>query len=546
MRAFALLLSLLSVGFLGCVQPASNEASRAGPDDAAPATESAPDLGRIDLPSVDALPPGEMGLTYEIYVRSFQDTDGDGIGDLDGVRSRLDHLESMGVRTLWLMPVFPSFGPAGYDVTDFDRVRPDYGDTDALVALVDDAHARGMRVLLDLPINHVARTHPWFVEADDAPGPARDQFLFADTQWDTYRWFPAEGGGYYYAFFGPDLPDLDWTNAEVNDRMKAVFAQWLEVADGYRLDAVIMLVEADGAITGTAQTHALLADLHALARATNPSALLLGEASEDGVAANVAYLGSANAPESDRVLDFPRRAALLASIAAGDPEPLLAVLREQRDAGALGRTAPFVSSHDVARLPEVVPNAAARRLLQVLQLTLPGDPVLYYGEELDLPDATSGTGQDYAQRAPMPWDGSPNAGFTTGVPWFTLDPGYATGANVAAAEADPASLLTLVRDLACVRDAIDGADWEPLVTDRPSVLAYARTTEDGRVIVVANLAGTDVGEVRVDVRGGLRQLTGSSRGVHALPGLVLRGLGPHGYALYSDEIAGRCIVAGPV
>ncbi|MDP2314920.1 MAG: alpha-amylase family glycosyl hydrolase [Pseudomonadota bacterium] len=490
----------------------------------------------------------ELGLTYEIYVRSFQDSDGDGIGDLPGVQSRLDHLEALGVRTLWLMPLFESVGPAGYDVLDFDLLQPEYGDPAALRALVEDAHARDIRVLLDLPFNHVARTHPWFLEAERDPGsPLRDLFVFADTQWDPYRWFPAEGGGYYYAFFGAALPDLDWTEAEVGGRMQDVFAQWLDAgADGYRLDAVPTLVESDGGITGTSATHSLLHELHAFVRDTSPGAVLLAEASAEAVEENAAYLGSPNAPESERVLDFPRRPALLAALAQAEPGPLLEVLHAQQDLGVLGRTAPFLSSHDLPRLPAAVPDAAARRLLQVLQLTLPGDPVLYYGEELDLADATSGTGQDLAQRAPMPWDDSPNGGFTTSVAWYTLDPGYTLGANVAAAEADPTSLLTLLRDLACVRDAIDGADWALVATDVPSVFGYARTTEDGRVLVVANLASVAVGEIRVDAHGAFWDLTNNIRSIYAADGLVLPGLPPYGYGVYSDEIADRCLVAGPV
>lgn len=495
---------------------------------------------------VPCLPLGELGLTYEIYVRSFQDTDGDGIGDLEGVRSRLDHLEAMGVRTLWLMPLFPSVGPAGYDVTDFDTLKAETGDLDSLTALIHDAHAQGIRVLVDLPFNHVARSHPWFRSAEDAAGSTRDLFVFADTEWDPYRWFPAEVGGFYYGYFGEDLPDLDWMNVDVRERMGAVLERWLDAGvDGYRLDAVTTLVEEQGAITGTPATHALLSELYALAREHKPTALLLAEASEEEAAENARYLGTDEAPESDRVLDFPRRAALLSALAAGSPELLLTVLREQSEAGALGRTSPFLSSHDLSRLPATVPSAAARRMLHVLQLTLPGDPVLYYGDELDLADASSGTGQDYPQRAPMPWDDSSSGGFTTGVPWFTPDPGYSAGKNVAAAEADPASLLTLVRDLACVREAIAGAEWESITTDRPSVLAYSRTTLEGRVIVVANLADESVGEVRVDVHGAFRELTGQLRGVNARDGLVLS-LGAFGYAAYADEIAGRCVVAGPL
>ncbi len=535
MRLSACLFASLS---LACTAPTAPAAPLAtgGPALSAAAGRSAGDTGR------------GLGLTYEIYVRSFQDSDGDGIGDLEGVRTRLDHLEAMGVRTLWLMPVFPSVGPAGYDVTDFDRVRADYGDADALSALLADAHVRGMRVLLDLPFNHVARTHPWFAAAEaDSAAPERDLFLFAGTQWDTHRWFPSAAGDYYYGFFGADLPDLDWTNDATRARMFDVFGAWLDAGvDGYRLDAVTTLVEADGAITNTDATHALLAELYAYAADVNPDAVFLAEAGEPDVADNAGFLGTDAAPESDRVLDFPRRTALLEAVGTGTPTPLLALLQATEEADALGRTATFVSSHDLARLPAFVPDAAARRLLMVLQLTLPGDPVLYYGEELDLADATTATGQDYAQRAPMPWDSSRNAGFSTGSAWFTLDPAYAEGRNVAGAVADPDSTLNLVRDLACVRDAIEGAAWEPVATDSAAVLAYSRATEAGRIVVVANLGATATRELRIDAHGAFQDLTHGLAGVYAADGLRIQGLPAYGYAVFAEEIAADCPVAGPV
>jgi glycosidase len=145
----------------------------------------------------------------------------------------------------------------------------------------------------------------------------------------------------------------------------------------------------------------------------------------------------------------------------------------------------------------------------------------------------------------MPWDATPNGGFSTGNAWFTLDPAYATGRNVAAASADPASTLTLVRDLACVRAGIEGAAWEPVATDSVSVLAFSRATEDGRVVVVANLGAVATREVRIDAHGAFRDLTDGFAGVYAADGLRVQGLPAYGYALFGDELAAECPVAGP-
>ena len=149
------------------------------------------------------------------------------------------HVASLGVETLWLMPVFSARGRPGYDVTDHWTVREDYGTVDELDSLVAAAHDLGMRVLLDLPFNHVSRQHPWFEAAEaDPDAPERALFLFSDTQWDTVRWHPADGGGFYYGVFGSELPDLDWEEEEVREEMFGVWDTWLDHVDGYRLDAV--------------------------------------------------------------------------------------------------------------------------------------------------------------------------------------------------------------------------------------------------------------------------------------------------------------------
>jgi glycosidase len=234
---------------------------------------------------------------------------------------------------------------------------------------------------------------------------------------------------------------------------------------------------------------------------------------------------------------------MLEAVAAADPAPLLDTLLAQQDAGHLGHTAPFLSSHDLTRLPATVPDPAARRMLEVVELLLPGDPVLYYGEELDLADATTDTGQDYAWRAPMAWDHTRNGGFTPITAWFTPDPGYLTGRDVADQEADPQSPLRLIEDLACVRDELADADWEPVETDTESVFAFSRGTDEGRVVVVANLGGAPTGPVRVDRHGGFRDLTDGGAQVLAEDGLALQGLGAWEYRVFADTVAARCTVA---
>lgn len=540
---------------LACVSPSDprDMEDGAGPPRAPTLAPTAPEI-QTPAPEVedhptlagpDPLSPSGLGLTYEIYVRSYQDTDGDGIGDFPGVESRLDHIDSLGVDTLWLMPVFPARGPAGYDVEDFETLTAEYGTVEELDSLVEAAHERGIRVLLDLPFNHTSRTHPWFAEAEADPGSeSRGMYRFSDTQWDPYRWFEAEGGGYYYAFFGGELPDLDWRDAEVQARMTAVWDQWLEHVDGYRLDAVRVLVETTTDITDTDETHALLADLYARTRAAHPDARLLAEASCETAEDSASYLGAA-APEADAVIDFPRREAMLAAFTDSEPDVLLALLEDSEAAGGLSGSAPYLQSHDLSRLPAYVADPAARRALEVTLLTLPGNPILYYGEELDIADATTATGQDYAWRAPMAWDRTSNGGFTTSTAWLTPDPGYLSGLNVADAEADPDSLLHLIRGASCVRSAVAGGEWQALDTSDPHVFSYSWTTATGLVVVAVNLSDGAIGETTIDVRGGFRSLT-ESVGVDAGEGLRFAGMEAYGYRIWSDGPGWRCEVPGPV
>ena len=438
----------------------------------------------------------DPGLTYEIYVRSFADSDGDGGGDLGGVRAHLDYLDALGVQTIWLMPVFPSFGPAGYDVTDFSTVNPEYGSRAELRALVEDAHERGIHVWLDIPFNHVHRLHPWFVHAEEGrDSPTHGWFDYAPAAEDEDHWFAAADGEAYYAYFGRDMPDLDYDEPEVIAAMQRTWGDWLAEVDGFRLDAVIMLSESGETLEGAPQSHEVLADLLSAAREANPSACFLAEASEWDVASSLSWIGTADLPGADTVLDFPRQDALLAAAAQHTAGPVLDVVQEQVQLGGAGRMVAFLGSHDLERLPTRVPDPSERRALRVLQFLLPGSPVLYYGEELDLPDSTTGTGQDEAMRAPMPWSDLREAGFTTGSAWFPPDPSYLSGLNVAEEAADPGSPLALTQALACARSKIpseNAGSWLPITSLNASLALFLRTTSAGDVEVVVNLSDLPV------------------------------------------------------
>lgn len=477
------LVGLLLCGGLGGAGCTSDEA----PFDACMALDQAP---ASPAATVDG------GVIYEVYVRSFQDSDGDGVGDLAGLRGRLDYLEWLGVRTAWLMPVHPSPGPAGYDVEDFATVRDDYGDDAELDALVEEAAARGIRVVLDEPINHTARSHPWFQAAlagDDAGSRAR--YLFSHRQWDEHRWHAGGEDAWYYGYFGQDFPDLDWTDADVVHDMADMMGGWLDRGvGGFRLDAVRQLVEDDGTISDTEAGHCTLGWLLAeLSQDTDP--LLIAEAWSEGLELTADYLGTPERPQADLVTSVARLTNIDLAFQRGDRRVLTELLLREAELGVEHRMASVIGTHDLSRFRSRVPDPSMRRAWMVLHLTLPGSPVLYYGEEIDLRDSVESTGQDQPWRAPMAWNAEAWGGFTTGTPWMEPAEEYTQGVNVIDAWDQPDSMLRLVRaliDLRRATPALTDAPLQLIDVEAPSVLAFERVLDQDAVLVVVNLDDQDL------------------------------------------------------
>lgn len=450
---------------------------------------------------------------YEVFVRSFQDSDGDGKGDLEGLISRLDYLNDgdsstdtdLGVDALWLMPVFESPSYHGYDTIDYGKIASDYGTNAGFLRLLDEAHRRGIRVIVDLVVNHSGSGHPWFVSAAASPSsPYRDFYVWSPTDpgwkqpWggNNGTWHRS-GDQYYYGVFWGGMPDLNWKSAALREEMKRVASLWLERGlDGFRLDATRYLVET-GAGAGqadTAQTHAALKEFSAHVRRVKPGALLVGENWAD---TNViaTYYGSSSVPGGDELpasFNFPLAERVLRAVTESNAAPIAAKLDEMRrvyPAGALD--APFLTNHDQARLATQLGRSQGRlRNAAAILLTLPGAPFLYYGEEVGIENGP--TGGDESKRTPMPWNATPGGGFTTGTPWFGFAPGRETG-NVAAQTGDPASLLSRYRNLIRARKAApalakgDLTLLSPLTGVSPA-LAFLRRTDGETVLVVHNLS----------------------------------------------------------
>lgn len=455
---------------------------------------------------------------YEVFVRSFADSDGDGIGDLNGLTAKLDYLNDgdstttrdLGVDGIWLMPIFPSPSYHGYDVTDYDRVNPEYGTDADFDRLLSEAHRRGIRVIVDLVLNHTSDHHPWFLDSASGPSsPRRDWYVWSseDRGWGQpwnpggHSWHPL-GDAYYYGLFWSGMPDLNLRNADVRAEMERVAERWLRRGvDGFRLDATRHLVETgpgDGQ-SDTPETHSVLKEFTASVGRVKPDALLVGENWTD-TATIAAYFGSADSTSWGDELpcnfDFPLAAAVVEGVRSGDALGIAAVLRAVQKfypPGALD--APFLTNHDMARVATQLQSKTERlRSAAAILLSLPGTVFLYYGEEVGL---ENGRGDDDRfKRTPMPWDGSTGGGFTSGVPWFGFAPGH-DRVNVAIESARRGSLLSRYRDLVRARHedpVLRRGRLDQVLTPAgiSSILAFTRRLGAGRLLIVHNLGNRAV------------------------------------------------------
>lgn len=439
-------------------------------------------------------------VIYEVWPRSFKDSDGDGSGDFRGLTSKLDDLRGLGVDTIWLTPVFEAPSYHGYDFQDFHAIERDYGSMADFDRFVAQSHRRGMKVVLDLVLNHVSDQHPWFLKSARREPGYEDYFLWRDARpdgwgqpWSTtpdpskvWHWNETRKA-YYYGAFGGSQPDLNLRNPAVSAELDRVAAFWLEKGvDGFRLDAVRYAIE-DGPLPGQADTPATIAFWSAFAqkvRAINPDALLIAEAwapldtvaryRDGGKGLDAAFdfdfgdrvIALLN-PDSERKADF----GTLGTATGGHRDTLWADLKARAAAAPLSYFAPFLSNHDQNRLLQRLGGDEAKaRIAASLLLTSPGTACLYYGEEIGLTQPK--TGEDRYRRAPMQWDDGRVAGFNaSGKVWTDLAPprGYrgeqgawwvdfwrtqrGHGHSVAAQRRDPDSLYRHYQRLLAVRNA---------------------------------------------------------------------------------------------
>lgn len=479
----------------------------------APPTPTPAPLAAAVAP-VTGLPQGSDGLGwwnntvfYEVFVRSFYDSNGDGIGDLNGLIARLDYLNDgdpattndLGITGLWLMPIMVSPSYHGYDITDYYQVNPDYGTNDDFKRLMVEAHKRGIRVLIDMVLNHTSNEHPWFLEAQQ-PSSAKENWYIWSTKrppylgpWGQNVWHKL-GDRYYYGIFWEGMPDLNYRNPDVVAEMDKVSAFWLQEmgVDGFRLDAARYILEDEEKQASTPETHQWWKRYDAAVKAINPEALLVGEVwTATKEAAEYVKNG-----ELDMNFEFDLAGAMVDAARNRFGASVGTIQNAVWKAYPSNQFAPFLTNHDQNRVMSVLGDDVAKaRMAAALLLTAPGAPFLYYGEEIGM----IGSKPDEQIRTPMQWTAGDNAGFSAAKPWIAVKPNYATS-NVETEGAAADSLLAYYRTLIHLRsdhEALRVGDYTRLDPGNSRVYAFLRHSAQENILVLINLDDVAVSDYQL-------------------------------------------------
>ena len=441
---------------------------------------------------------------YEIFVRSFRDSDGDGIGDFNGITEKLDYLQALGVKGLWLMPINPSPSYHGYDVTDYYGVNSAYGTMDDFKHLLEEAHKHDIKIIIDFVLNHTSAKHPWFQNALLPGNEYRDWYKWSETDpgtlgpWGQKTWYRATNGQYYYAIFWDQMPDLNYDNPAVRAEMKKVTAFWLEEVgiDGFRLDAVRYVVE-DDQLADSKANHAFLEEWGTYYRSINPEAFTVGEAWTGN--SSVKKYTNTNT-ELTSAFNFDLSTAMLKSVNESNSTNVRFLLQTTLRDFPEQDNANFIANHDTNRVMSQIGGNDKEEKAKVLAgilLTAPGIPFIYYGEEIGM----SGTKPDEFIRTPMQWDNTQGAGFTSGKPWEEINADFSL-VNVSKQTGDSASLLEHYRKLIQLRNEHAALRiGKTYVADSKSnkIVSYLRVSKDETLLIIINIDDTSVSDYDLEI-----------------------------------------------
>jgi maltose alpha-D-glucosyltransferase/alpha-amylase len=483
-------------------------------------------------------------VIYQLHVRTFCDSNNDGIGDFGGLMQKLDYLQELGVNTIWLLPFFPSpLRDDGYDIANYRAIHPNYGTLEDFKTFLAAAHARGLRVIIEMVLNHTSDQHPWFQESRSSrDNPKRDWYvwsdtddrykevriIFLDTELSNWAWDPVSKSYYWHRFFSHQ-PDLNWDNPAVFEEMWDVMKFWLDLGvDAFRLDAVPYLIERDGTNgENLPETHAIIRRLRKRLDESFPGRMLLAEANQWPADVR-AYFGDGD--EFHMAFHFPLMPRIFMAVQLEDRKPIIEILEQTPQIPENCQWCTFLRNHDELTLEMVTDverdymydayatdktmrlNLGIRRrlapmmdndrrriqLLNVLLMSLPGTPVIYYGDEIGMGDNIY-LGDRNGVRTPMQWNGGWNGGFSGADPERLYSPlisnpvfGY-QAINVEAQKRSQHSLLAWTKRLIEVRKSSRIFSRGSIEFLRPSnhrVLAYIRKLGDEQVLAINNLSSS--------------------------------------------------------
>ena len=483
-------------------------------------------------------------IIYQLHVRTFYDSNNDGIGDFAGLMQKLDYLQDLGINVIWLLPFFPSpLRDDGYDIANYRAIHPNYGTLEDFKAFLAAAHARGIRVIIEMVLNHTSDQHPWFQESRSSrDNPKRDWYvwsdtddrykgvriIFLDTELSNWAWDPVSKSYYWHRFFSHQ-PDLNYDNPEVFEEMWDVMKFWLEIGvDAFRLDAVPYLIERDGTnCENLPETHAVIKKVRKRLDESFPGRMLLAEANQWPADVR-AYFGDGD--EFHMAFHFPLMPRIFMAVQLEDRKPIIEILEQTPQIPENSQWCTFLRNHDELTLEMVTDierdymydvyardktmrlNLGIRRrlapmmdndrrriqLLNLLLMSLPGTPVLYYGDEIGMGDNVY-LGDRNGVRTPMQWNGGWNGGFSGADPERLYSPlisnpvfGY-QAINVEAQKRSPHSLLYWMKRLIEVRKSsrvFSRGTIEFLQPSNHRVLAYVRQLGTEKVLAVNNLSSS--------------------------------------------------------
>jgi maltose alpha-D-glucosyltransferase/alpha-amylase len=485
-------------------------------------------------------------VIYQLHVRTFCDSNGDGIGDFVGLTQRLDYLQELGVNAIWLLPFYPSpLRDDGYDIADYSTVHPSYGTLEDFKAFLNTAHTRGLRVIIEMVMNHTSDQHPWFQEARSSrDNPKRDWYvwsdtdtkyqgvriIFLDTEMSNWTWDPVSKSYYWHRFFSHQ-PDLNFDNPAVLEAIWEVMKFWLDMGvDGFRLDAVPYLVEREGtSCENLPETHAIIKEVRKRLDREYPGRMLLAEANQWPADVR-AYFGDGDGDEFHTAFHFPLMPRMFMAVKLEDRKPIIEILEQTPEIPANCQWCIFLRNHDELTLEMVTDierdfmydeyatdktmriNLGIRRrlapmmendrrrieLLNGLLMSMPGTPIVYYGDEIGMGDNIY-LGDRNGVRTPMQWNGGTNAGFSYADPERLYSPlisnnvyGYQV-VNVDSQKRSSHSLLSWMKALIRTRNSTQVFSRGTMEFLRPSnhrVLAYTRELGNEKILVVNNLASS--------------------------------------------------------